>query len=207
MKYTGPKFKWCRREGKNLFGRWKYDIRKNRTLPGQSGKSISRLSEYGKLLRNKQALKRMYLLSESKFKKLVMTEASNYSKNEWVDHDKAVVQFLERRLDSILLKAGFAKTIMQARQMANHEHFRLNGEKHGIPSYYVNKGDKLELKDSLKKSPLYMDCPINNGNHQVPSWIKVNKSDFSIEILDLPDPQEVELPVDVLKVIEFYARS
>ncbi len=168
MKYTGPKFKWCRREGKNLFGRKKYDIRKRRTLPGQSGQSIGRLSEYGKLLRNKQSLKRMYLLTEKQFKRLVMDQAGSYAKNNDIDHDDAVVQFLERRLDATVLKAGFAKTIMQARQMVGHEHFRLNGNKHNASAYFVKKGDKIKLKDSLKTSPLYMDCPLNNG-YKVPS--------------------------------------
>lgn len=88
-----------------MFGVPKYDIRKRRRVPGQHGAGMARLSEYGKLLRNKQALKRMYFLNEKKFYKLVAVDALKYSKNKGIAHDKAVLQFLERRLDSMVLRA------------------------------------------------------------------------------------------------------
>ena len=90
MRYTGPKFKLCRREGINLFGTPKYDVRKRRKLPGQHGDKMPRLSEYGKLLRNKQVLKRIYQMSEKQFKRFVTDIAAKYSKKEGIDNDKAV---------------------------------------------------------------------------------------------------------------------
>jgi len=205
MRYTGPKFKLCRREGINLFGTPKYDVRKRRTLPGQhGGKNISRLTEYGKLLRNKQVLKRIYQMSEKQFKRFVTDIAAKYSKNHNVDYDKAVKITLERRLDAILYRSGLAKTIMQARQMITHGHFLLNGKKHNIPSYLVKKGDVLVLKEKLKNSPLYSE---ENKNVKVPSYINVNTSDKKIEVIDLPRVEEIDLPADVLKVVEFYARA
>ena len=104
----------------------KYDIKKRRDLPGQHGKMMARLSDYGKLLRNKQLLKRSYLLSEKQFKKIVVDIAAKYSKNKNVEYDKAVLIMLERRMDVTILRAGLAKTIMQARQMVSHGHFLLN---------------------------------------------------------------------------------
>ena len=205
MRYTGPKFKLCRREGVNLFGTPKYDIKKRRTLPGQHGWTMARLSEYGKLLRNKQVLKRIYQMSEKQFKRFVTDIAAKYSKNEGIDYDKAVKIILERRLDAVLLRSGIAKTIMQARQMITHGHFLLNGKKHNIPSYLVKKWDVLELKDKLKSSNLYAD--INNSNIKVPSYLKVNLSDKKIEVIDLPRAEEIDVPADVLKVVEFYARA
>jgi small subunit ribosomal protein S4 len=157
MRYTGPKFKLCRREGVNLFGTPKYDVRKRRTLPGQHGGSMSRLSEYGKLLRNKQVLKRIYQMTEKQFKRFVTDIAAKYSKNHNIDYDKAVKITLERRLDAVLYRSGIAKTIIQARQMITHGHFLLNGKKHNIPSYLVKQGDVLELKEKLKNSPLYAE--------------------------------------------------
>lgn len=207
MKYTWPKFRLCRREWINLFWVSKYDIRKRRKLPGQHWGTIPRLSEYGKLLRNKQVLKRMYLLSEKQFKRLVVDIAWKLAKNKWMDHDKAIVQVLERRLDAIVLRAGFAKTIMQARQIVNHWHFLLNGKKHNIPSYLVNPGDVISLKEKYKTSPLYADIPLHSSNFNLPSWLKVDKANFTIEVIDYPKPEEIKLPVDVLKVIEFYARA
>ena len=207
MKYTGPKFRLCRREGINLFWVPKYDVRKRRKLPGQHGWTIPRLSEYGKLLRNKQVLKRMYLLSEKQFKRLVMDIAGKLSKNKWMDHDKAILQTLERRLDAIVLRAGLAKTIMQARQIVNHGHFLLNWKKHNVPSYLVKPGDVISLKEKYKTSPLYADIPLNLPNFNLPSWLKVDKSSFTIEVLDYPKPEEIKVPVDVLKIVEFYARA
>ena len=118
-------------------------MRKRRGLPGQHGASFARYSEYGKLLRNKQTLKRVYQMSEKQFKRLVMKQAATYAKNKDIGHDKAVFQFLERRLDTIVLRAGFAHTIMQARQMVVHGHFLLNGKKHNVPSYFVQAGDVI----------------------------------------------------------------
>ncbi len=206
MKYTGPKFKWVRREGINLFGVPKYDIRKRRKLPGQHGGTMPRLSEYGKLLRNKQALKRSYFLSEKQFRSLIMDKAGRYAKNKGLAFDDAAKMFLERRLDVIVLRAGLAKTIMQARQMVNHGHFLVNGKKHNIPSYLVRKGDVIEVRDRLKNSPLYGDAPILTGNFKPVSWLNVDKEKMKIEVIDLPKPEEIKVPADVLKVIEFYAR-
>lgn len=207
MRYTWPKFKVCRREWINVFGVEKYDVKKRRKLPGQHWANMPRLSEYWKLLRNKQVLKRMYQLSEKQFKRLITDQALKFSKNKWLWHDKAVIQFLERRLDSILLKAGLAKTIMQARQIVTHAHLLLNGKKHNVASYFVNPGDVIEVKEKLRSSAMYTNAPVNTWNYVLPSWLKVNKWDFKIEVLDMPRTDEIKLPVDVLKVIEFYARS
>lgn len=207
MKFTWKKFKLCRREWINLFWAAKYDIKKNRKLPGQHWENMPRLSEYGKLLRNKQVLKRMYLLSEKQFVRLVTKDSSSFAKNKWVNHDAAVVQFLERRLDSIVLRAWFAHSIMQARQMVNHWHFVLNWVKHNVPSYYVKPWDKIQLRDRLKSSALYTNIPLNTNVFKLPSWIKVDKSTMTLEVLDFPKVEEIKLPVDILKVVEYYARA
>jgi len=207
MKYNWPKFKLCRREGINLFGPAKYDVRKRRSAPGQHGASNIRHSEYGKLLRNKQVLKRMYLLTEKSFKRIVVKTASRHAKNKGMAHDKAVLQFLERRLDVIVLRAGFAHTIMQARQIVVHGHFLLNGVKHNVPSTYVNPGDVISIRTKLQSSPLYSIAPISVWDTNTPWWLKVNKKKYEVEVLDLPNPDEISTPVDILKVVEFYARA
>ncbi len=205
MKYTGPKFKLARREGINLFGVPKYDVKKRRGVPGQHGANMPRLSEYGKMLRNKQVLKRMYFMAEKQFRKLVSVTSLRYAKNKGTNHDKALVQFLERRMDSVLVRAGLAKTIMQARQMVVHGHFSLNGQKHNVPSYYVEPGDVIKVRDKAASSALYQGA-FDNADSKI-AWLKISKGDKSIEVLDLPDVSEMQLPADVLKVIEFYARA
>lgn len=207
MRYTWPKFKLCRREGINLFGPAKYDVRKRRGVPGQHWAWNVRYSEYGKLLRNKQVLKRIYQLSEKTFKRLVMKRAGKFAKNTWIWHDKAVFQFLESRLDTVMLRAGFANTIMQARQIVTHGHLQLNGKKHNIPSYDVSVWDIIQIKPKSQTSPLFGDAPVINGNHTIPSNLKVNKKSYTIEVVGVPSSDEVSVPVDILKVIEFYARA
>jgi len=204
MRYTGPKFKLCRREWINLFWPAKYNVKQRRKLPGQHGDNMSRLSEYGKLLRNKQVLKRIYQMTEKQFKRFVTEVALKYSKNTGIDYDKSVKIILERRLDAILYRSGMANTIIQARQMITHGHFLLNGIKHNIPSYLVKKGDIIELREKLKNSPLYEQ---ENKNVKSPSYLKTILADKKIEILDLPRVDEIDVPADVLKVIEFYARA
>lgn len=104
-----------------------------------------------------------------------MDQAGKYAKNKGIGHDIAVFQFLESRLDTIILRSGLANTIMQARQIVTHGHLLLNGKKHNIPSYIVGIGDVIEVRAKLQSSDLYTSCPLMAGNHTIPSWIKVNK--------------------------------
>lgn len=207
MKYTGPKFKLCRREQVDLFGAPKYNVKKNRNLPGQHGAAMQRLSEYGKLLRNKQVLKRTYLLTERQFGRIVKEISAQFAKNKNISRDVALYQFLERRMDTILYRAGLAKTIIQARQMVNHSHLLLNGKKHNIPSTFLNVGDVLTIKEKLQKSPLYSQILADNSKIKLPSWVKVNKGAYTVEVLHMPLPGELGMNADLLKVIEYYARA
>lgn len=205
MRYTGAKFRLCRREGVNLFGSQKYNLKKRKALPGQHGANMQRNSEYGKLLRNKQVVKRSYLLSEKQFATIVKKTAAKFAKNRGLSHDFALFQLLERRLDVIILRAGLANTIMQARQMVVHGHFLLNGRKHNVPSTFVEAGDKITVKEKLKNSPLYANAASSAA--KIPSWIKVDRNAYAVEVLALPQKGEVEPLGDLLKVIEFYARA
>ncbi len=167
---------------------------------------MQRYSEYGKLLRNKQLLKRLYMLSEKQFGKIVKETAAKFSKNNDITHDTALFQFLERRFDSMVYRAGFAKTIIQARQMVTHGHFLLNDKKHNIPSSYLSIGDKIMVKDKLKTSPLYVQN-LSDAKGKIPSWLKIDKNTQTAEVLNVPQVGELGMPADILKVIEFYARA
>jgi len=206
MRYTGPKFKLCRREGVNIFWPAKYNPKKRRTLPGQHGKMMARLTDYGKLLRNKQLLKRTYMLSERQFKNIVVKIAAKYSKNHNIDYDKAVSLTLERRLDATLLRAGYATTIMMARQMVGHGHLMLNGKKHNIPSYLINEWDIISIRERSKNSPLFTELPVQDGKFSTPVWLNVDKSTLELKINNLPDIETINMSADVLKVVEYYAR-
>ena len=205
MKYTWPKFRLCRREQVNLFWPTKYNLKKRRTLPWQHHENMVRHSEYWKLLRNKQVLKRSYFLTEKQFAKIVKVTAAKYSKNKNIRHDFALFQLLESRLDALVLRSWFADTIIQARQMVNHWNFLINGEKHNIPSSYLKEWDVISVKQKLQSSPLFSHVWTNHSI-QVPSWLKVDKNNLKIEVLSLPKMWEINTTADILKVIEFYAR-
>lgn len=184
----------------------KNDIKKNKNLPWQHWANVQRHSEYWKLLRNKQVLKRTYLLKEKRFMNLVTNISQKYSKNKDISHDKSLMQFLERRCDVVILRSWFAKTIMQARQMVVHGHFLLNWKKHNVPSYFLKESDVLSIVPRLKNSSLYSQI----SSSVIPSWLKVNKSDVSLSLLSLPllnDENNSFVIADVLNVIEFYARN
>jgi len=101
---------------------------------------------------------------------------------------------LESRLDALVLRA-----IMQARQIVNHGHFLLNWKKHNIPSYLVKPGDIIQLKEKYHSSPLYSDIPLMSSTFKLPSWIKIDKNKFVIEIIDVPKPEEIKLPIYFMK--------
>ena len=166
---------------------------------------MARYSEFGKLLRNKQVLKRSYFLSEKQFRRIVQQISQKFAKNNNISHDVALYQFLERRLDVVVLRSGLAKTIMQARQMVGHGHILLNGVKHNIPSTFVSVADVVAIKDKLQNSPLYAQAFAHAT--QVPTWLKVDKNKYAVEMVSLPQVGEVQPLADVIKVIEFYARA
>jgi small subunit ribosomal protein S4 len=142
-------------------------------------------------LRNKQSLKRSYLLSEKQFATIVKEKSQRYAKNNNVSHDNALFQFLESRLDVIVLRSGLANSIMQARQMVNHGHLQLNGIKHNIPSTFVKSGDMVVVREKLQASPLYSQAWSNQNLH-APSWIKIDKNKFAIEVLAQPIMGEID---------------
>lgn len=195
MRYTGPKKKLCRREGKNLFGSEKY------TLNDSKRKLLGRTyGPLGQQLRAKQATKRMFGVSEKQF--------SNYFKKASRMHGNTLEnmqRLLETGLDVAVLKANFARTIMQARQFVSHAHFIVNGKKVDIPSYQISVGDVIEVREKLKDTPLYRTCPTeseeflkNNQSGKVSAveWINADPKAFKITIKRLPETQDYDQSVE-----------
>jgi len=208
MRYTGPKKKLCRREGKNLFGSEKYSL--NDTKRKLLGKNVGRMGLYGQQLREKQATKRMFGVSEKQF--------ANYFKKaarmEWNTLEN-MQRLLETRLDVAVLKANFARTIMQARQFVSHAHFIVNGQKVDIPSYQIRVGDVIEVREKLKDTPLYRTLQSeseeflkNNQSGKVSAveWIDADPKAFKITIKRFPEAQDYDQSVDMKKIIEFYSK-
>lgn len=206
MRYTGPKLKLCRREGYNLFGTEKYNLENNHRRAKRGGK----LSEYGVQLRKKQAAKRTFAVSEKQFAKYFKRAV----KSQDITGD-AMLRMLETRLDTVVLRANFARTIMQARQCVGHAHFLVNGKKLNIPSYEVKIGDVITIKEKLKESPLYKtlieefgEFAKKNAQANVTNvrWIEVDPKKLTITVTALPENADFDKMIDAQRIVEFYSK-
>lgn len=206
MRYTGPKMKLCRREGYNLFGVEKYNLENN----NRRVKRAPKMSEFGVQLRKKQAAKRQFALSEKQFSRYYKKAV----KADEVTGD-AMLRLLETRLDTVVLRANFARTIMQARQCVGHAHFLVNGKKLNIPSYEVRIGDVITIKERMKESSLYKSLieefqafATKNATAQITAakWLTVDPKKLSITITSLPEKGDFDQMIDVQRIIEFYSK-
>ncbi len=201
-RYTGPKEKLSRREGVNLFLKGarsfspKAGIERKPFPPGQHGaKTRVRLSNYGKQLREKQKVKRVYGLREKQFHNLY-TKADRLSKINDSDKGLEFLRLLELRLDNVVYLAGLAPSRSAARQYVTHKHVEVNGENVSIPSYTLKKGDEVKLKVA-KLMPLETFV-------KVPRWIESSKN--IAKVTDLPIRDDIDEGIKENLIIEFYSR-
>lgn len=201
MRYTGPKAKLCRRLGANLFGAEKYTkiLRRRQSKPGVHGSKFSKKSEYGRQLEEKQKARFVFGLSER--------QIVNYFKraiSQPGDTGLNLLCLFERRLDNVIYVSQFAVTRIQARQMVSHGHFKLNGRRVDIPSILVCPGDKIELLPKHANSPLYSG--LDKLKDYAPKWLKVDFKKLNMEVLALPDKDDLEKSIDSQLLVEFYSR-
>jgi len=201
MRITGPKAKLCRRLGVNLFGTEKYTkiIRRRQTKPGMHGGKFSKKSEFGRQLEEKQKAKFVFGCSERQFQKYFAKAAAQPG-----DTAENLLRLLERRLDNVIYVSQFALTRMQARQMVSHGHFKLNGRRVDIPSMSVRPGDKIALSLKHKESPLY--AGLDKLKDYAPKWMKVDLKNCLVEVLSLPEKDDLEKTIDSQLIVEFYSR-
>ena len=203
MRYTGPKAKACRRHRANLFGPSKYTkiLERRPGKPGFHGNraTFGKASEYSVQLSEKQKARALFGISEKQFR--------NYFKKSSKllgETGENLLRLLELRLDNVVYLSQFAITRMQSRQMVSHGHFRLNGRRINIPSIIVRPGDKIELTPKLKDSHLYSG--LEKLKDFSPKWLKVDLKKASIEVLSLPEKDELEKCIDSQLIVEFYSR-
>lgn len=203
-RYTGPKAKLCRRFGENIFGTAKYDrILGKRNFPaGQHGKSFRRkISDYGLHLKEKQKLRLTYCLLEKQFHNYFVKA----EKMQGVTGDN-LMQMLERRLDNVVYRLGFAVTRMQARQFVSHGHFTVNGKKVDIPSLLVKPGDLIEVKEKSRGNAMIQDAMARTEATSPYSWLSVNKENMNGQFLSVPAAADIPSTVDVRLIVEFYSK-
>ncbi len=199
-----PIVKQSRREGYALAPKAHKVMAKKTGIPGVHGdKRMRGGSLYLTQLREKQKVRRMYGLLEKQFAKL-MRESQ---KAEGLTGEK-LLEFLERRVDNAVYRAGFALTRRQARQLVSHGHFLLNGHKIDIPSIRLNPGDVLEVKSKSAKTEYFKNLPnvIGASNATTLSWMKVDGKKMKIEITGLPKREEAEPGINEQLIVEYYSR-
>lgn len=204
MRYTGPKVRLCRREGINLFGAEKYQkmLQRRPGIPGMHGnKRTGKVTEYGRQLREKQKAKRIFGLSEKQFKKYF----DQAVRSSGVTGDM-LFHFMERRLDNVLFRAGFALTRSQARQFASHGLFCVNGRRVDVPSIQVKTGDVIQIKPSKEGLSIFKSNKESMTDYVPPSWLNVNPNKLEITILELPTPQYFDQAIESRLIVEFYSR-
>ena len=176
-------------------------------MPGQGGEKRKRqkaASEYKKSLQEKQTLKRLYGLSEKQFKRYVKDALKKMQKVENISDE--LVKHLEKRLDNVVFRLGFAKSRAHARQLVSHAYFLVNGKPVNIPSFQVNKGDEIAIKETKKKKLVFENMAQMVKKTEAPIWLKLNKENFSAQTVGEPSLAEVNLPVEVSLIFEFYSR-
>jgi small subunit ribosomal protein S4 len=203
-KFTGPKGKIVRRFSENIYGNPKFDrlLEKRNYPPGQhgnGGKFRRRVSDYGIHLIEKQKLRYTYLLMEKQFR-------NYFSKADKMEGMTGVnlLQLLERRLDTVVYRMGFARTIMQARQFVNHGHFRVNGKKVNIPSFLVKPGEVIDVKEKSRNLLAIQEAM--DASASVYPWLEVQKDKFMGTYLEVPLREQIPVNIDERLIVEYYSK-
>jgi len=190
----------CRREGVKLFLKGekcfspKCPITRRPYAPGEHGpSSFTKLSEYGKQLREKQKVKKIYNLGETQLKNYYLKAGKKSG-----DTSENLARLLEVRLDSIIYRLGLAASRSMARQMVSHKNFLVNDKNVSIPSFIVSNKDEIRAKENKKIKV--------NDKAKLPSWISFDQKKKIIRVRHLPTKEELELPFDINLVIEYYSR-
>src|SRR6188472_1882397 len=195
-RYIGPVCRLCRREGMKLFLKGercyteKCAIEKRNVPPGQHGRSRkAKMVGYGVQLREKQKVKRTYGVLESQFRRYF----------ESADRQKGVtgellLQMLERRLDNVVYRLGFATSRPQARQLVRHGHFTVNGRKVDIPSFSVKPGDVVTLRQSSRNNPAILHALEEVKGRGVPEWLSFDQGAMAARIGSIPTREQINLP-------------
>jgi small subunit ribosomal protein S4 len=206
-RYCGPVCRLCRREDMKLFLKGdrcytdKCAFERRAYPPGQHGQGRRKRSDYGDQLREKQKVKRMYGLLEAQFKGYY--KMANRMKGVTGEN---LLMLLERRLDNMIYRLGFASTRSEARQMIRHRHFQINGHGCNIPSALLRPGDTVTVKESSRKVGKISEAIAAIDRRGLPTWLELNKEEFSGRLKDLPVREELTMPIREQLIVELYSK-
>lgn len=200
-RYRGARVRQSRREGMDLFGNTKATLEKRNTPPGQHGRRPQKLQGYGLQMREKQKVKRVYGVLERQFR-LYFKRASAM---RGVTGEN-LLSLLERRLDNVVYRLGFARTRFQARQLTVHGHITVNGHVVNIPSALIKEGDVIAIKETSKKLALLEDAIAYSQGRGVPSWLERNSDELSGRVISLPARDAIDMPINEQLIVELYSK-
>ena len=202
-RYKDAVCRLCRREGTKLFLKGdrcfsaKCGIERRAYPPGQHGQGRVRFSDYGVQLREQQKVKRMYGLLEKQFES-TMKRASRMKGRA----GENLLVLLERRLDNVIFRLGFATSRAEARQLVRHGHFSLNGHKTTIPSLMVKPGHKVSLREKSREVTRVQGALEALEESSVPQWLEIEKTTFEGTVKALPTREDVTLPIEEQLIVE-----
>lgn len=202
MNLRGPKGKISRRLGIAVTEKVQKYLDRRAYPPGQHGPTIRNpepKSVYGKQLREKQRLRAQYNVSETQLRNYFRKAQKNTQQT-----GQALVQLLETRLDAVIYRAGFARSIFAARQYAGHGHFEVNGRRVTIPSIQLKPGDVIQLREKSRACATFLDERL--GMQMPPEYVTVDRPEFKATLNRLPSLTEVPIVGNVGMVVEFYSR-
>ena len=169
--------------------------------PGQHGQARRKLSDYGTQLREKQRAKQMYGILEKQFRRYFRMA----DRMKGVTGDNLLV-LLERRLDNMVYRMGFARSRSQARQLVCHGHFQINGRKVSVPSYLVRQGDAVIVRDKSRKMPAIVEAMESVERRGVPEWLMVEKDKFQAKLMAYPSREQLTMPIQEQLIVELYSK-
>jgi small subunit ribosomal protein S4 len=206
-RYTGADCKRCRREKMKLFLKGskcespKCPIEIRPYPPGEHGRGRQKDSEYLLQLREKQKARRIYGILEKQFRGYY--EEANRRTGKTGDN---LLQLLERRLDNVVYRAGFAHSRDMARQLVKHGHFLVNGRKVDIPSYLIDENDIVEVRESSRELTPFVIARAEAGSRGVPAWLEVITNQLRVLVHSLPSRQIIDTPVQEQLIVELYSK-
>ncbi len=206
-RHTDSVCRICRRENQKLFLKGdrcysdKCAFERRGYPPGQHGQGRIKFSEYGLQLREKQKIKRTYGMLEKQFRNLF--EKAESMKGI-TGHN--LLSMLERRLDNVVYRSGFANSRSEARQLVRHGHLTVNGTRVNVPSFMVNKGDSVVVKEKSQKVARIAGALESVKRREIPQWLELDSAQMTARVRDLPARDDVTAPMEERLVIELYSK-
>jgi small subunit ribosomal protein S4 len=206
-RYTEAKCRICRREGAKLFLKGdrcytdKCAYERRPYAPGQHGRIRKKMSDYAVMLREKQKTRRMYGILEEQFR--AYFQRADMQRGVTGEN---LLSFLERRMDNVIYRLGFANSRNQARQLVRHGLFILNGHRVTIPSLQVKVGDVIEVREKNRQSPIILEAQQVIARRGCPAWLEVDGEKLKGKVNALPTREDVQFPINEQLIVELYSK-